>query len=414
MSTVREVQTAAPVVLPTASRLVSIDIFRGLTIAVMIFVNELAEVRGLPWWTYHAHGNQDVMTYVDMVFPFFLFIVGMSMPLSVEQRLRRNRSMGRLWLHVMVRSVSLLVLGLILANAENVDPARVGMSPIAWGLLGLIGAGLYLNAYPKSEWGQRLGRVFRVVGLAAVVAAFVIFRRTAHGRVAWIDFSYPEILGLIGFAYFSAALLWIPTRRWRWAAPVSLILLVGLNMACTAGLLAFPLRIPMYLWPFGNGAHTALVLGGVVTAQIFFGLRPGTEERTPARIATGRALIFALLALVTGWLSVPLGISKIRATPAWTLWNIGAAVLVFTLLYWICDQWRKTAWAAPVHPAGANTLLTYLLPDMWYLLSGVLGVTWMEMHFNFGWAGVAKSVVFTLMMLSFAWLLTRARVRLQL
>jgi hypothetical protein len=288
------------------------------------------------------------------------------------------------------------------------------MSPIAWGLLGLIGAGLYLNAYPKSEWGQRLGRVFRVVGLAAVVAAFVIFRRTAHGRVAWIDFSYPEILGLIGFAYFSAALLWIPTRRWRWAAPVSLILLVGLNMACTAGLLAFPLRIPMYLWPFGNGAHTALVLGGVVTAQIFFGLRPGTEERTPARIATGRALIFALLALVTGWLSVPLGISKIRATPAWTLWNIGAAVLVFTLLYWICDQWRKTAWAAPVHPAGANTLLTYLLPDMWYLLSGVLGVTWMEMHFNFGWAGVAKSVVFTLMMLSFAWLLTRARVRLQL
>jgi hypothetical protein len=51
---------------------------------------------------------------------------------------------------------------------------------------------------------------------------------------------------------------------------------------------------------------------------------------------------------------------------------------------------------------------------MWYLLSGVLGVTWMEMDFNFCWAGVAKSVVFTLMMLSFAWLLTRARVRLQL
>ena len=116
--------------------MVSIDIFRGLTIAVMIFVNELAEVRGLPWWTYHAHANQDVMTYVDMVFPFFLFIVGMSMPLSVEQRLKRNPSMAKLWLHVIVRSLSLLVLGLILANAEKADGARMGMSGNVWGLLG--------------------------------------------------------------------------------------------------------------------------------------------------------------------------------------------------------------------------------------------------------------------------------------
>src|SRR3954454_4862682 len=117
MSTAGAVHTAAPVATPAASRVFSIDIFRGLTIAVMIFVNELAEVRGLPWWTYHAHGNQDVMTYVDMVFTFFLFIVVMSMPLSVEQGLKRNPSVPLLWVHVMVRSLSLLVLVLILANA---------------------------------------------------------------------------------------------------------------------------------------------------------------------------------------------------------------------------------------------------------------------------------------------------------
>src|ERR1700758_1199966 len=100
MSTASSVPIAAPAASTSAPRVVSIDIFRGLTIAVMIFVNELAEVRGLPWWTYHAHGNQDVMTYVDMVFSFFLFIVGMSMPLSVEQRSRRDGSAGRLWVHV--------------------------------------------------------------------------------------------------------------------------------------------------------------------------------------------------------------------------------------------------------------------------------------------------------------------------
>ena len=414
MSTVPAVQTAAPVASSTGSRVVSIDIFRGLTIAVMIFVNEVAEVRGLPWWTYHAHGNQDLMTYVDMVFPFFLFIVGMSMPLSVEQRLRRSGSVARLWLHVVVRSFSLLVLGLILANAEKADPARMGMSESAWGLLGLVGAGLYLNVYPKSERGQRYARVLRGVGLVAVVTAFAIFRRTAHGHAAWIDFSYPEILGLIAFAYFSAALVYIPTRRWRWAAPVGLLLMVALNMACTARLFPFPLKLPIYAWPFGNGSHTALVLAGVVTAQIFFGLRPGAEERPPVRTATLTAVSFAILALAVGWLSVPLGISKIRATPTWTLWDIGAAILVFTLLYWICDQWHKTTWTAPVHAAGANTLLTYLLPDVWYFVLGMMGITWLEAHFNFGWPGVVKSIAFTLVMLGLASLLTRARLRLQL
>ena len=405
--------SVTPAASSTATRVVSIDIFRGLTIAVMIFVNELAEVRGLPWWTYHAHGNQDVMTYVDMVFPFFLFIVGMAMPLSVEQRLKRNPSLPLLWLHVFVRSVCLLVLGLILANSEKADGARMGISGNVWALLGLIGAALYLNVYPKPQ--KTYAAVLRAIGLIAVVVAFAIFRReTQDGRDAWIDFSYPEILGLIAFAYFAVALLYVPTRRWRWAAPAGFVLLLALNICSTARLVPFLDHLSNYIWPFGNGSHVALVMAGVVTSQIFFGLRPGADPRPPAKRATITAVLFAFLALVSGWLCVPLGISKIRATPAWTLWNVGAAVLMFTLLYWICDQWQKTAWAAPVRPAGSNTLLTYLLPDLWYYVLGALGFTWIEAHFHFGWEGVVKSIAFTFLMLGFASLLTRARLRLQL
>ncbi len=190
-------RAATPAALSTsATRVVSIDIFRGLTIAVMIFVNELAEVRGLPWWTYHAHATQDVMTYVDMVFPFFLFIVGMSMPLSVEQRLKRDASVARLWLHVLVRSLSLLVLGLILANSDKVDRVRTGMRGDAWGLLGLISAGLYLNVYPRQGWIARHRWWFRGAGLAGVAVAFAIFRRAPDvDGGPWIDFSYPENSG---------------------------------------------------------------------------------------------------------------------------------------------------------------------------------------------------------------------------
>ena len=105
----------------TSTRVVSIDIFRGITMAVMIFVNDLDSVHGLSKWTYHMPARVDAMTYVDMVFPAFLFIVGMSLPIAVQQRLRRDPSIGRLWLHIALRSLALLVLGLILANADHCD-----------------------------------------------------------------------------------------------------------------------------------------------------------------------------------------------------------------------------------------------------------------------------------------------------
>src|ERR1700726_2022036 len=83
---------------PTASlaNVASIHPFRGLTILVMIFVNDLAGVKDLPWWTYHLPGNVNGMTYVDMVFPFFLFIVGISLPLAVRHRLSKNGSIASL------------------------------------------------------------------------------------------------------------------------------------------------------------------------------------------------------------------------------------------------------------------------------------------------------------------------------
>src|SRR5580658_3849331 len=91
----------------STQRIASIDIFRGLTMVVMIFVNDLASVRGLPWWTHHMKANVDAMTYVDMVFPFFLFIVGLSLPLAIRQRWKKRPSVPALWGHVVIRSVSL-------------------------------------------------------------------------------------------------------------------------------------------------------------------------------------------------------------------------------------------------------------------------------------------------------------------
>ena len=383
--------------------------------AVMIFVNALSDVHGLPWWTYHAHASEDRMTYVDMVYPFFLFIVGMSIPLSIAQRLKRNSSQAALWLHVLIRAASLIVLGLILANAEKADPSRMPISGNLWALIGLVGAALYLNIYPKSERFPAYSKILRVLGLIGVIVMYAIFRRTTQGgNVAWIDPSYPEILGLIGFTYLGVAVLYIPTRRWKWAAAAWFLVLLAFNILSTARLVPLPGSLPMYIFPFDNGAMACIVMAGVVVSQIFLGASPGIDPRPAPKQAMTVAISLGIVALIAGWICIPLGISKIRATPTWSLWSIGAAILLFTFLYWICDVRRQTNWAFLLKPAGTNALLTYLLPDLWYFLMGTLGITYLDTHLNLGWPAVVKTVVFTLVMLSFASLLTKARVRLQL
>jgi predicted acyltransferase len=391
----------------TSTRVISIDIFRGITMAVMIFVNDLSSVHGLSKWTYHMPGNVDAMTYVDMVFPAFLFIVGMSLPLAVRQRLRRIPSVPRLWLHIVLRSAALLAIGLILANVEHCDSARMHLAPEVWALLGLAGAILLWNAY--TGLSSRTVLILRMLGGALLVFVFAIFRRKVPGGEAWIQFSYPEILGLIGLAYFAVCLLYIPTRRWRLAPLAWLIVLVAYNSACCAHWIRLG-HLSLYLWPFGNGAHVSLIMAGIVTSLIFV-----DEGRigTPARKMQLGALL-GILAFAAGWFLRPLGISKIRATPTWALWTVAACCLLFTALYWLCDVKKRTGWAWLVRPAGSNTLLAYLIPDIYYFVAWLTGTAYLEDHWRQGWPGVLRAVVFTVAMLLVARAATRARLRLQL
>ena len=394
----------------TTTRIASIDIFRGLTMAVMIFVNALDGVRGLPWWTHHAHANWDLMTYVDMVFPFFLFAIGLSLPIAVERRLKRDPSLAALWIHIIVRSVSLVILGLILANAEKADPARMGISGSLWALLGILCAALFLLDYSSLKRLQPNAHVLQIIGVAGVIVLYAIFRRTVAGHAAWIDFSYPEILGLIGFSYFAVAILYIPTRRWKWAPGLWFVLLVALCSLSTDRMELIPIRLPLYIWPFNNGAFCCMITAGIVTTMFFWRPNGGSSSQ----LGIVKAVAFGLISLAAGWALKPLGISKIRATPTWCLWSVGAAAILFALLYWICDMKRWQRWAAPVYAAGANTLTTYLLPDLWVFVLGALGLFFYEKIFPHGWPGVAKTVVFTCMILALASLLTRAKIRLQL
>ncbi len=404
--------TAAVLATPPPSiaqpgRIWSIDIFRGLTMVVMIFVNDLAGVKDLPWWTYHMPSKQSGMTYVDVVFPAFLFILGMAIPLALRRRMEQGDSGLRLWSHILMRSLSLVVLGLILANAEKADPKLTGLPPGVWPTIALMGAILYWAVYPTGG-RQSFYRALKYAGLAILIAALALFRRTTEsGTTAWLDFRYWEILGLIGRVYLAACILYIPLRKVLWAPVVVFTGLTALNVASRLGMPPLQRVLPYALWPFDSGELPSIAMAGIVAYQIFFDERVAATFRRKALLAGA----FAAVLFGGGWAFEFLRISKNAATPSWCLYSSGISVLLFLVLYWMTDVrgWRR--WAAFAKPAGSNTLLTYLLPDLFYF---TCGAAYYSLTPNRGWLGVVRSVIFTACMLGASYLLTRKRIRMQL
>jgi len=390
-----------------SGRVLSLDIFRGLTMLVMIFVNDVSSVRGLPWWTYHMPPGHNGMTYVDAVFPSFLFILGMAIPLAVRKRLALGDSMPRLWGHIVLRAASLVVLGLVLANAGQVDARLTGLASHAWAVLALLGAILLWMDYPRQAGRKWLWRGLKYGGAVLLAVMFAIFRRVDQGHAAWLDFGYWEILGLIGRSYLAACLLYIPFRKKRWAPAVVLAVLTAVNVASRLGWTGFLRHMPYALWPFDAGELPSIAVAGIVASTIFLDKSFAPTFQKKAQWA----LIYAAVLLGLGWLLLPFGVSKLGATPSWCLFCSGISVLLFLALYWLADVKRIASWADIVKPAGSNTLLTYLLPDLaFYLAGGLIAM----LGLNSGWPGVARSVVFTFAILGISGVLTKLRVRMQL
>ncbi len=101
----------------SGSRLLSLDLFRGATIAFMILVNNNGDEPNAYWPLKHSHWNG--WTPTDLVFPFFLFIVGVAMAFAFNSRLKRGESKLKLLGHVLWRGVALFALGMLINGFPN-------------------------------------------------------------------------------------------------------------------------------------------------------------------------------------------------------------------------------------------------------------------------------------------------------
>src|SRR5665647_325194 len=102
-------------------RIFSIDVFRAVTMLLMIFVNDFWSLKGIPEWLEHARADQDFLGFSDIIFPCFLFIVGMAIPYAIRNRIDKGDSHIRILLHIALRSIALLVMGFFSMNISKLN-----------------------------------------------------------------------------------------------------------------------------------------------------------------------------------------------------------------------------------------------------------------------------------------------------
>ncbi len=402
----RETVQAGPVHsgVPTG-RIASIDIFRGLTVLVMLFVDNLDFVKGLPWWTYHMPRQTNGLTYVDMVFPAFLFVMGMSIPLAVDRRIGEGDSYGRIWLHIIARSLGLVALGSFIANGPQVDRQQTGISAVCWDLLGFVGIALFWGAFSSSRTNKAIRLISKYAGLLLLAVLVIVFRRmTPDGHVAWLDFSDWEILGMLGWAYLLVGSLFLLFKKNVLALVASLTVLSALNVMSTKGWFSWLHQRPSYVQPFEAGL-ASIVMAGLVASLILLDRTRGLRLRARTLWALGYAAVLA----GAGWMLTPLGISKLRDTPAWCLYCAATNTLLFLILYWIANVKHWTKWTEFATVAGSNALLAYMLAYVAYFMPALFRLT---ADGTEGWHGVFRSVLFVVLVLVITVGLTRLKFRL--
>lgn len=387
----------------STQRVYSIDAFRGITILVMIIVNELAGVSGLPDWMKHAGADDDTMTFVDVVFPAFLFIVGMSIPFAFAARVAKGDTFLDLSKHILSRTIGLLVLGVFLVNSEGGNEEAMRLSMGWWTCLFLIAAVLVWNVYTFEN--KIYSFVLRGVGIVALLLLAFIYKGGPDGNMGLTP-QWWGILGLIGWAYLNACVVYLAAKGRFLPLIISPLLLLCLYVLGSS----FPDTLNFIHSVRGHIIHTMVVLIGTSATMIVF---DGALKFTiPQRVWI--ILAMAGVYFVIGFVLRPFyEISKIYATPTWALYSAVSCCVMYAFLYWIIDMKGVKQWATFFKPAAANPLLVYLLPYLAYALMRILEIWW-PAFMRHSVVGVITSVAYAILLMTLVRALNYFRIRLQL
>ncbi len=389
-------------------RVYSIDAFRGITILVMIFVNELAGIDGMPSWTTHAGADDDAMTYVDIVFPAFLFIVGMSLPIALQNRITKGESMPAIAGHIALRTTGLLVLGLFMVNSDggyNEEAMKISL-PL-WSVLFFVFALLTWNSYNRLP--KQLILLLRAVGIVGLIILMFLYK--SGDGTSGMTPQWWGILGLIGWAYLFSCIIYLVSKNSLARLAIFTTLgfvfyIIAKEYADTGNLLLQFMNSAR-----GHTIHTSITLSGTITFFLVFGNAPREKPFIQKLLYLALFTTVCLIAAVV--LRPRYEVSKIYATPSWALFSIATCVIVYTLLYWLIDIRKQDRWVKWIQPAAANPLLAYLIPFVVYALMRLTDIYQPDI-FTYGIPGVIWAAAYAFAVLGVVTILNKLKIKLQL
>ena len=369
-----------PTSIPTESnRLVSLDVFRGITIAGMVLVNNPGSWDHIYWPLEHA--RWEGWTPTDLVFPFFVFIVGVAIPLAFGNRLERGGTRRDLYLKIIRRTLIIFAVG------------------------------LFLNGFP--------------------------YFRLAEYRI-------PGVLQRLAVCYFFASIIFLNTKvRTQIAIAVGLLILYWLLVRLipapgfAAGDLTKEGSLPSYVDRVVFGKHVwaqakvydpegllstipaiATALMGVLTGQWL------RTEKTRYEKAAGMFVAGAVCVAV-GWAwNAFFPINKALWTSSYVLFTGGLALQFLSICYWLIDIKGFRRWAKPFEVFGLNAIALYVVADLLASLLGVINVGgdslggWIYDHLFASWASpinasLAFAICFVLVCLGLMWILYNRKIFLK-
>jgi heparan-alpha-glucosaminide N-acetyltransferase len=343
-----------------SNRVNSIDIMRGLDLILMLFVNDLY-MPGVPAWLGHRAADFDGMGLADWVFPGFMFMVGMAIPFSFGSRIAKGENKASVLKHILIRSASLLVIGLLMANSRNVGGDFTGFSKNIWSMITYAGVFFIWNNYRKTPDNSYLINSLKILGIVMIIPMVYLFRSPQNAHFSFHSWG---ILGTIGWGYLAASLIYVAAGEKLLFNGLAMAGFLALNILSKLHLLDFLNPVRPLLGPLLNGNAPFIVISGLFTSLIL--KKYSGQEKTKPLPAI---IVFGLLSLAGGFiLRHWFLISKIQATPSWALVCNGISLLLFACLYTIIDILNKGKWAVFMKPAGANSLTVYLVPDMFYYI----------------------------------------------
>lgn len=389
-------------------RVHSIDVFRAVTMVLMIFVNDFWTLEHIPQWLKHMPGQADGLGFSDTIFPAFLFIVGLSIPFAIDHRLDKESS-GQVVIHILTRSLALIIMGVFLVNLENIFPAAMMIPKQLWQVLLIVAFMLVWNNYEKTELSQGTVKVLVGAGVILLLLLAYLYKGGSAEDVHGMRRHWWGILGLIGWAYLISALIYLVSRGKLIWVGLGFLVFMAYNYLDFTGILDFLEILRLDFWLTGHASHQALVMGGVLTSVLF---RIYREKGTAMVFQV--LLILGTLLIIYGFMVRPsFGISKIRATPAWTSICMGISVLAFLFFYWLIDLKKMNRWTQIIRPAGRSTLTCYLVPYVYYAIWSIWAITLPE-FIRTGLLGLIKSLLFALLIVSITGLLNRWKISLKI